>query len=856
MDELVAALVAQIDAQAAAAAVTGEGAEANVIGADAAAGNAVAANELALSQERAARAAALEALAQAEAAAGNVESGVGAGFNAAAQNSLNGVLAAGTVRIGAYEVGLGRMGFAMASVVRQSAVMSSVLATAFPILALLAAGQAINFIADYLDKASRAAATAAGKWDDLTASTIGQANSLDLANAKLEDQIAKLEGHPNPNRTAEGLAEARVEADKLLKSLEDDADKASQLLETQNIGFFQSMLGDSDTTSEIKDALEGPLLAYQNAIAETRIAEQTGDKASIAQAKATQAAKLADIKAAIAQQREAVETFAKGQLAGGGFFGKAIDPGVVEQQHAAQFKTLNDMEMITRALEHQTAAGEKNVALQIRLSELQTPKTATAKTAQLAVTGGREEEHAAEEAIGERLEMEKSAADEGAAEARTGSVERINAYRDGIASIKVLQLEWLNDIDTASATGDKNQLDSATRTYDGITRAIDAMTKKYLAAEKERTLTLQKEMFDRAKLETGEADRKDESETKTKIGGFEGEKQRITELANAGIIGKKAEIAALKQLDIAEEQVQVAELQRAHERLQLEMLMAGLTHASADEKQRIAEALVQIDAQIAASAAALNEKLKALDTQTSINHMKVWLGAFDIVSNAFQKSMTGMIMGTQTFRQAMFHMWQSIAGEAISAIMKILMQHLKAIASQVIAHVTGEQTMTAATTAGTATRSSVGILETLKSIGRAAAKAAAWAFSGVMETVIPPLNFILAPIAAAGAFAGVMMFSGLASAAGGADRLPRDMFLLAHQNEMVMSAPLAQGVRDMVESKRSPSGEGGSGEGGIHFHDHTSISSWDARDVGRTLAEHQGELVKLAMRMQRAGALG
>ena len=39
-----------------------------------------------------------------------------------------------------------------------------------------------------------------------------------------------------------------------------------------------------------------------------------------------------------------------------------------------------------------------------------------------------------------------------------------------------------------------------------------------------------------------------------------------------------------------------------------------------------------------------------------------------------------------------------------------------------------------------------------------------------------------------------------ASAEGGAGTIPKDMFLLAHQNEMVLPAPLAGGMRSLIQS--------------------------------------------------------
>lgn len=87
------------------------------------------------------------------------------------------------------------------------------------------------------------------------------------------------------------------------------------------------------------------------------------------------------------------------------------------------------------------------------------------------------------------------------------------------------------------------------------------------------------------------------------------------------------------------------------------------------------------------------------------------------------------------------------------------------------------------------------------------------AYAGAYKATvgIPYVGPILAPVAGAAAFAGVMAF-----ASGGWDNVPSDQMAMIHKNEMVMSAPLATGIRNMVASGGAASG--GKGDSTTHNH--------------------------------------
>ena len=105
---------------------------------------------------------------------------------------------------------------------------------------------------------------------------------------------------------------------------------------------------------------------------------------------------------------------------------------------------------------------------------------------------------------------------------------------------------------------------------------------------------------------------------------------------------------------------------------------------------------------------------------------------------------------------------------------------------------------------------------------------------------IPVIGPILAPIAAATAFAGVMAFS----AEGGMGNVPYDdaPFLL-HKNEMVLPADLASRVRAMTGGSGGAGGfdmpNPANGNGGDTHH-HWNVNALDGHSVKRVLMDNRG----------------
>jgi len=170
---------------------------------------------------------------------------------------------------------------------------------------------------------------------------------------------------------------------------------------------------------------------------------------------------------------------------------------------------------------------------------------------------------------------------------------------------------------------------------------------------------------------------------------------------------------------------------------------------------------------------------------------------------------TGMIRGRQ-------RSWEATSATASGAAERTTIEGVAAAESKAIS----------ATTART-------------DITNAAAQAGAKAYQAVVG--IPIIGPILAPAAAAVAFAGVEAFGGdVASASGGWERVPADDApALLHRNEMVLPANLAERVRGMTEG----GGQGGSQvvhQHNYHFQtpDARSFEQWLRRGGGTALARY------------------
>jgi len=229
-----------------------------------------------------------------------------------------------------------------------------------------------------------------------------------------------------------------------------------------------------------------------------------------------------------------------------------------------------------------------------------------------------------------------------------------------------------------------------------------------------------------------------------------------------------------------------------------------------------------------------------MQTKTALEQKKQWDKMFAPVTQAFEKSVNGMIQGTLTFRKAMQQMGQSILLEFANMGVKMVVSWVK-----------NEAMKTAATAAGTATRGGIEASGAAMSLMTSAGTAVkeimmnAWKVMANVYNAIAAIPFVgpfLAPVAAAGAFAVVAGYaSNIASASGGYD-IPAGVNPMTqlHQQEMVLPAHIANPLRDMVA--------GGGQAGGSST---VVIQAMDARSFQQYLTRNANSLPPALKKLKR-----
>lgn len=180
---------------------------------------------------------------------------------AAKVSGMDRAMASAGVRIAAGTANMGMMGGALGRVAAASSTLAPILAAAFPLaVGLLFVDMLQRAIESYQKWIELGEQTVHGL-NDQTLSIRAQNDALDVTNARLENQIAKLEHRPE-NFLAVALAEDKVRADELAKSLGDALQKTVQLLEAGPGIFSEIFLGKGDV-SAVGDLLKPLERQYQ-----------------------------------------------------------------------------------------------------------------------------------------------------------------------------------------------------------------------------------------------------------------------------------------------------------------------------------------------------------------------------------------------------------------------------------------------------------------------------------------------------------------------------------------------------------------------------------------------------------------
>ena len=211
-----------------------------------------------------------------------------------------------------------------------------------------------------------------------------------------------------------------------------------------------------------------------------------------------------------------------------------------------------------------------------------------------------------------------------------------------------------------------------------------------------------------------------------------------------------------------------------------------------------------------------------INGDAAVNSKNQWESMLSPITSAFDKSITGMIMGTTKLKAALSHLFQSILGEFVSMCVKMVVKWVTSEEAKSVATKTWSLMralfekiglIEAAAAQETAATATVATNEVMAQ--SAAGLAAVNAMASVAE--IPIVGWAMAPEVGAGVYAVAQGFAATAAASGGYD-IPRGVNPVTqlHQEEMVLPAHLANPLRDSLAS-----GGGAAGGGDVHLHVHT-----------------------------------
>lgn len=160
---------------------------------------------------------------------------------------------------------------------------------------------------------------------------------------------------------------------------------------------------------------------------------------------------------------------------------------------------------------------------------------------------------------------------------------------------------------------------------------------------------------------------------------------------------------------------------------------------------------------------------------------------FTSVQQGFDQMVNGVLQGTQTWQQAMARLFDNLALKFIDDfVVNAVISWVKAQTQMVQATIAGNAAITASNTATAATTAATTAASTQSSIGKHAASAAAAVYDDVSQ--IPYIGWLLAPPAAAAAFAAVEAYGSVASFDVGSNYIPQTGLAMVHQGEQIIPA--------------------------------------------------------------------
>lgn len=263
----------------------------------------------------------------------------------------------------------------------------------------------------------------------------------------------------------------------------------------------------------------------------------------------------------------------------------------------------------------------------------------------------------------------------------------------------------------------------------------------------------------------------------------------------------------------------------------------GATVGGAGNTTAQNEALAQVinlQAQLNALTAQYDQKIQAVNTDLMKNPFTQFAKEAKNAGQVMQSSMVTALNNVAAGFAKTIVEGKNFGKEMREVAKQFAESFIEMELKRAMAHLMAELHMTSATVAGNTEREASDKATNSKSVIGDAKTAAANAYSAVSG--IPIVGPILAPIAAATAFAGVMAFDSFEGGGiAGHTGLQR-----IHYNEMILPSKISEKVQKMAD----PDSGGGRGRR-IHVEQHNTVHAIDGRGMSDVLTAQSGHLANL-----------
>lgn len=422
------------------------------------------------------------------------------------------------------------------------------------------------------------------------------------------------------------------------------------------------------------------------------------------------------------------------------------------------------------------------------------------------------------------------------------------AYQDVRTAGTLMTQSWNNAINSMAQT-QKNFMDTHNALWGSMDTTTPAITPQALPTAP----TVADDKEDKA----AEAAAQKTANTQTTIAADSAQTQEgiAKSVTQTQIDQWNAEVAAGT---MTKEQETELEIQAANTQYQTQMQALNQKLALYKEGTVAYQQVLDQETQLTASHTQQVAKLNA-DMQTEIADQNAkavkaatteWQSGLAPIDQAFSQTVNGMIQGTETLQEGINKAVVSIVEKFAEMGEKMLMDWV----AKEMAKLTATQITQAGVNASAQTGQAEQAAMNQKSILQNAYTAASGAYAATAG--IPYVGPVLAPIAAAAAFAGTMAFD-VISAEGGAGTIPADgTMAVLHENEMVLPASIANPLRSNLASS-STSSTSNNGSMAITYSPQINMPSGSSTsDLNSTLAQSSQQMYNyLQQNYFRNGAL-